>query len=143
MSCTNYREKMQDWFDATGAPAMPDELRDHVRVCTDCTQYIRNWNSLEISLRSIRDQIPQMSADFRSNLNAAIVDREKRTVWMSFQQHKNTVFAFTASAAVLGAIAIYMFSGMRQSLNPSAESMAAIHSPIPVAVAPKSQSPNQ
>ncbi len=143
MSCTNYREKIQDWFDAPGAPSMPDELRDHVRVCTDCTQHIRNWNSLEISLRSIRDQIPQMSADFRSNLNAAIIEREKRTVWMSLKHHRSPVFAFAASAAVIGAIAIYMFSGMRQSLSPSTESMAAIHSPIPVAVAPKSQPPNQ
>ena len=143
MSCTIYREMMQEWFDTAGTPGMPDELRDHVRICTDCTQYIRQWNSLEVSLRSIRDDVPSMSYDFRSNLKAAIAERESRTIWRALRIHRNSIFAVSASAAAIAAIGMYVFSGLRHTINPSAESLATIHSPIPGTGTPKSQAPNQ
>lgn len=72
MRCKKARAIIQDWFDTRGGEAMPSALRDHVRVCMPCRDYIGRWNSIELRLQSIRDESPRLSSNFDAALQARL-----------------------------------------------------------------------
>jgi predicted anti-sigma-YlaC factor YlaD len=119
MRCDRSRARIQDWLDEPGAPAMPAEIREHIRDCTDCRSFIKRWNTIEAGLMTMREQAPRLSPDFghslQARLHAGPVRRERvRTpVKWSF------AIAGASSAAVLILLTLYLL-GARQNTLPSA-----------------------
>lgn len=72
MHCARIRDRIQDWFDSPGAPAMPDDVREHVHACAECRAFIQRWNRIEAGLQSLREDAPRLSLDFHSSLRARV-----------------------------------------------------------------------
>ena len=51
---------------------MPDGVKDHIKDCSTCREFIKQWNSIEVGLVSMREQTPVMSSGFTSMLNARL-----------------------------------------------------------------------
>jgi predicted anti-sigma-YlaC factor YlaD len=109
MRCDSVREKIHHWFDRPGAAAIPEEVGQHIKVCTDCRVFISRWNSIELCIQSMREEMPELSAGFQSRLaqrlqNAAPAPRRPLLI-----QH----WRWTAvGVATMLLIALFLMRGM-------------------------------
>jgi hypothetical protein len=72
MRCDVTVEQIQNWFDTPGSAPMPDGVKAHIKDCSTCREFIKQWNSIEVGLVSMRDQTPGMSSGFTSALSARL-----------------------------------------------------------------------
>ncbi len=72
MRCDSTVKQIQSWFDTPGAAPMPDTVRDHIRDCSSCRAFIKQWNSIEVGLVSMREQSPLLSSSFNAALNTRL-----------------------------------------------------------------------
>lgn len=131
MSCTNYKEIIQDWMDTPGSPSMPMELRDHLLTCTDCTQWIRRWNSIEIGLSSMRSETPPPSFTFRSDIKDAVEAGKRRTIF-TYVKANRRILAFGSAGLCATCLALYFALILRQEVRSTQQSLATIHDSIPL-----------
>jgi predicted anti-sigma-YlaC factor YlaD len=113
MRCENSRDRIQEWLDTPGAPSMSPEIGEHIRECTDCRSFIKNWNSIELGFQSMREQAPPLSNDFTVSLQARL--RAEQTSSRIPWPFRPWQFALVgASAAALVIAMIFHFSGSAQ-----------------------------
>ena len=72
LACTTIRKQIHDWMDAASPSPMPETVREHIRHCTDCHLFIREWNAVEVGLVSMRNQIPTLSPSFETGLDTRL-----------------------------------------------------------------------
>ena len=108
---------------------MPPEAAAHLRDCSDCRDFVRRWDQIELGLQNLRDSVPSPSLDFRISLET----RPKRST--APRLHRNPlVYARWAAAAVVLIIALlamtYALSG-KGPLPPERAGSLAIVRPAP------------
>lgn len=128
MHCTTCRTQIHDWFDTQGASAMPPDVSEHVRDCSDCRSFIKNWNSVELGLQSVRDQSVTLSADFSTSLRARLAREEGRR-WARFRFPTLPSFnygrlALAALAVVVIMLAVKYSGNVKAILLPAGSNMA-------------------
>ena len=135
MRCTTCRDQLHNWFDTQGSAAMPVEVSEHVRDCSDCRSFIKSWNSVELGLQSVREHGPTPSADFAVALQARL-SREKSRRWIripfpSIQPFAAKRLAFAALAVFLIAVAAKYSSSIRSYFIPHGQPVATNNQPDP------------
>lgn len=105
MHCARIRDRIQDWFDTPGAPAMPDDVRTHVHDCAECRTFIQRWNRIEAGLQTLREDAPRLSADFHASLRSRVERQPLRRARLADLQiarfARPTQFAMGAACAAL------------------------------------------
>ena len=70
--CTSIRKQIHNWMDAASPSPMPEAVREHIRHCSDCHLFIKQWNAVEVGLVSLRTQAPTLSPSFATGLESRL-----------------------------------------------------------------------
>jgi hypothetical protein len=88
---------------------MPEEIREHVRDCAGCRAFIREWNSIEAGLQSLRSQTPALPADFHDRLDDRL--RGVRPVSPAVRCLPALRFAAAGALATAALAALALYAG--------------------------------
>jgi hypothetical protein len=128
MRCTTCRTQLHTWFDSHGSDAMPLEVGEHIRDCSECRTFIKSWNSVELGLQSIQSHSTNLSSDFAVRLRARLAREEGRRRYYfpfpAFPAFNYGRLAVAAVAAVMIVIAIRYSGGIRSMLNANGPTVA-------------------
>ena len=125
MTCSTAREMLHDWFDMSGGGAIPPEAALHIRECTLCRSFVREWDRIELGLQSLRETTPAPSADFRISLERRPIRRERRGAYRTPRIYLRWAAATGATlAAILGIT--YAVSGRNPLSKDNAASLAIV-----------------
>jgi hypothetical protein len=77
-NCEAARALVHEWLDAPGS-TMPSELRNHVKDCSGCRTFVKQWNGIEVGLMGLREQNAAPSREFSTVLSARLkAERSRR-----------------------------------------------------------------
>ena len=129
MHCSSTRELLHQWFDLSGSGSIPSEAAAHLRDCSDCRDFVRRWDQIELGLQGLRDQALSPSPDFRISLEAP----RKRYVSQWIQRNPFIYARWAAAAATVIIMLLgitYALTG-RWPLPPERAGSLAIVQPAP------------
>jgi len=73
-SCARIMPEIQNWLDSAGRSAMPDTVRDHIRSCSSCYGFVRQWNAVEMDLTQIKNSAPVPSSELHSKIMNSVTN---------------------------------------------------------------------
>lgn len=111
MSCENFRESLQDWFDQPGSPSLNPEVAEHVKECADCRAFATRWNRIELQIQQMREEGPELSPDFADRLREKLAQRRPIFAWPQLGYGWRMAGA-GATAVVVVVAALYVLSGL-------------------------------
>jgi hypothetical protein len=70
--CKSIRRQIHAWMDDSAAVSIPAPVADHIRHCSDCHLFIKQWNAVEVGMVSMRGQTSALSPSFAMVLNSRL-----------------------------------------------------------------------
>lgn len=135
MRCEKMRARLHGWLDQPSASSLPAELADHVRECGNCRAFVKQWNSIEIQLQTMRHDGPQPSPGFREALKVRLQSPPERQPFRLPSFNMRPVLTYASILLVALALLSAVF-GPRLLNHGGSKGLASGNSARPVDTSP-------
>ncbi len=109
MHCDESRAAIHSWLDDPGR-TLGAEAAAHIAVCSECREFVRTWNAIEVGMRRVRDEAPEVGPLLEGRIRVA-VDRAARRPATILYRWWRLPAAGTATLAAVALLILLVWFG--------------------------------